>query len=100
MRRVSKKRAKLNVERKRLMEEHFGPREEWGCTFRYYLPFPHDPSPCFGSVNGHEIVKRSQGGSLTDLDNIVLLCNRHNDYLEDHPREARELGLVRSNWEV
>ena len=52
-------------------------------------------TPCFGPVNGHELVKRSAGGSIVDPGNVVLLCNAHNTAVEDHPKEARRLGLVK-----
>ena len=55
--------------------------------------------PCLGDVNGHEIVKRSQGGSIVDMDNVVLLCNKHNLWVEDNPLEAHTLGLMRHLWE-
>jgi hypothetical protein len=52
--------------------------------------------PCYGVVNAHEIVKRSQGGSITDPSNAVPLCDFHNGCVEDHPVTAHYLGLVRN----
>jgi hypothetical protein len=88
---VSRKRQAKNAERKRLMLERFGPQEEWRCLLA-------DPQ-CFGAVNGHELLKRSRGGSITDMDNVVLLCNYHNTWVEDYPEEANKMGLSKHSWE-
>jgi hypothetical protein len=49
---------------------------------------------CHGDVNGHEIVKASawRAGRLEPT-NVATLCNFHNGWIEDHPIEARQLGL-------
>lgn len=99
LRPVSEKRRAENVERQKLMLEKFGPREEWRCKLR------DDPlaqgvlGPCFGEVNGHEIVKRSRGGSIVDMEIVVLLCNAHNDAVEMHPKESARMGLAAHSWE-
>ena len=78
----------------------FGPRSSWRCRITFAHPTVQALlGPCYGPVNGHEIVKRSQGGSITDLSNIILLCARHNDWVEDSPTEAHRLGLMKHNWE-
>lgn len=92
LRPISEKRQAQNALRRELMVERFGLREEWKCSIAAL-------GSCYGPVNGHERVKRSQGGSITDMDNIILLCNFHNDYVEDNPTLARELGLSRHGWE-
>jgi len=43
-------------------------------------------------LNGHELLSRGQGGSILDLDNIVLVCNPCNTWVEDNPRESAEQG--------
>ena len=90
---IGKKRQSQNVKRKAAMLEKFGPQDEWKCEMRgRYLA-------CFGSVHGHELLKRSRGGSITDMDNVVLLCSTHNSWVEDYPELAHELGLAKHSWE-
>ena len=99
MKPISDNRRAENAEREERMVEAFGPREDWHCAI-WGHPVALVMGPCFGPVNGHEIVKRSQGGSIVDTDNIVLLCNRHNDWVEDHPVEAKKIRLSRSAWDT
>lgn len=51
--------------------------------------------PCSQRAQGlHELRKRSAGGSLTNRSNLLRACNPCNTWVEDHPTQARELGLV------
>jgi len=108
---ISKKRRALNATRREILENAWGPRP-WSCwlsnragmsvlsTKNGQLVDAFIP-PCYGEVNAHEIVKRSQGGSLVDLSNMIPLCNGHNGWVETADRDlVWELGLVRSRWEV
>ena len=84
------------------MEEHFGPKEGWVCWFmQHSLPIA---GGCYGSLAGHEILKRSRAGStdknLLDMENIVILCLRHNGWVECEPELAHSLGLAKHSWEV
>ena len=97
---VSDKRRAVNVERARILEATFGPRDSWRCSLRDTPQALVAFGPCMGTVNGHEVLKRSQGGSIIDPDNIVLLCNGHNVAVEDHPIEAHAFGLMRHVWEI
>ena len=97
--RISQKRQAEMQLRKSLMEETFGPRETWRCTFWLYRSTLMEPSLCHGNVNGHELLKRSRGGSITDMNNVVLLCDFHNGWCEDHPSDAHDMGLARHSWE-
>ena len=45
----------------------------------------------------HEILRRSQGGSATDPDNILLVCRECHRWITDNPDEAIELGLAKSS---
>jgi len=49
---------------------------------------------CFGNLTVHHLTKASQGGTYTP-DNLVTLCARHNDLIEERPTIATALGLVR-----
>jgi len=92
--RVSKKRKAQNAIRKILLADKYGPPAYWKCEIG-----PIIGDACFGPVNGHELLKRSRGGSITDLDNIMLACNYHNEWVESHPQEAHEMGLAIHSWE-
>jgi hypothetical protein len=100
MKPVSEKRKVLNIERAAMLEETFGPREEWFCQFAIYCErFPDVIVRALdrahrGEVHGHEILKRSRGGSITDPNNVALLCDFHNGWVEDFPLTAMKLGLA------
>lgn len=47
----------------------------------------------------HEIKTRGRGGSIYTTDNCIAACQRHHDWITEHPSEAHELGLVRHSWE-
>jgi hypothetical protein len=100
---VSDKRRRENKERAAMMEEKYGPRP-WECQFHDFTTardadLMHRVADlgglnCHGDVNGHEIVKASawRAGRLEPT-NVATLCNFHNGWIEDHPIEARQLGL-------
>jgi hypothetical protein len=109
--RVSKKRQRENVIRRENLERAWGARP-WSCWLSHKVgeTVSHSDGkpglvasiipPCYGEVNAHEIVKRSQGGSITDPSNMIPLCNFHNGWVETADRDlVWSLGLVRSNWE-
>ena len=97
---VSDRRRAVNKLRAEMMEEHFGPRDTWACWVRSRPAMALVMGGCYGDVNGHEVVKRSQGGSIVDPTNILLLCNRHNSFVENEPDIAHKFGLMRHSWEV
>jgi len=92
--RVSSKRRRENAQRKAAMIERFGPPETWHCSAPMFMD-----THCYGEIHGHEILKRSRGGSITDMDNVVLLCDFHNGVVEDQPEAAHREGLARHSWE-
>ena len=99
---VSKNRQRVNKLRAEAMEEHFGPREGWTC---YFVAHPVIVAKgCYGPPSGHEILKRSRAGStdenLLDVEGIVILCARHQVWVEDFPKIAHSLGLAKHSWEV
>lgn len=58
------------------------------------------PGQCMGALVAHEVVKRSQmRDAHLDVENCLAVCWFHNGWIEDHPPDAKALGLVRSNWE-
>jgi hypothetical protein len=53
------------------------------------------PGVCMGELHAHELEKRSQRRDAhLDPENCVAVCNFHNGWVEDNPREAHRLGLV------
>lgn len=55
---------------------------------------------CFGQPRTvHHLRKASRGGLYT-LSNLVVLCTRHNDWVEDYPLVAHTWGLVIREGEV
>lgn len=44
------------------------------------------------SVDVHELVRRSQGGSTVDEANTSALCRQCHDWIGDHPRLAEKEG--------
>lgn len=58
------------------------------------------PGACSGPLTAHELTKRSQmRDAHLDASNCVASCWFHNGWIEDHPADARALGLVVSAWE-
>lgn len=50
------------------------------------------------SVDLHEIVRRSQGGSILDEGNILAVCRRCHRWITEMPWEAANVGLHLPGW--
>lgn len=44
------------------------------------------------SVDVHELLARSAGGSIVDPENLRTSCRAHNHWAEDHPTAAEAIG--------
>lgn len=105
---VSENRRKVNKARREALEARFGPRSAWKCRFKGFVagtPYADaETLRCHGAVNGHETLSRARAGqtdaNLLDVSRIVLLCNRHNEWVESNPEAAHEVGLALHAWEV
>lgn len=53
----------------------------------------------FPSRDVHELVRRSQGGSILDEDNVLAVCRKCHDRIGREPNLAVELGLAKRSWE-
>jgi 5-methylcytosine-specific restriction endonuclease McrA len=47
----------------------------------------------------HEIVRRSQGGSILDEKNLLAVCRPCHTRIGNYPQLAFDLGLARRGWE-
>jgi len=52
-----------------------------------------------GSVDVHELKRRSQGGSILDRDNCIAVCRECHMRIGNHPQLAFDLGLAKHGWE-
>jgi hypothetical protein len=54
---------------------------------------------CGGKFEVNHIRNRGMGGSsdphVHDLDNLMLLCSNHHQWVTEHPKLAKDLGLSR-----
>ena len=51
------------------------------------------------SVDIHEIIRRSQGGSILDESNLMAVCRPCHNRIGREPALAFELGLAKHGWE-
>ena len=51
------------------------------------------------SIDLHEKVRRSQGGSILDEDNILCVCRMCHRRIGNEPQLAFDLGLALHGWE-
>lgn len=54
---------------------------------------------CWGPMDPHHILRRSQGGS-NDPENLVTLCRAHHDWVHGNPSASNDLGLLRRSWSI
>lgn len=84
--RTSKKRDVANAERRKVLAKLRQTRG--GCEARAVRR-------CTGAMDdGHEVHTRGRGGSITDPDNILMVCRPCHDWITDHPREADCAGYT------
>lgn len=87
IRSVSARRAAQADHRNKVRFEVFH-RDDWRCQLR-----DGSAGQCFGPLTVHHLRKASQGGKY-EASNLVTLCARHNDWVEDEPAKAYAMGLV------
>jgi 5-methylcytosine-specific restriction endonuclease McrA len=62
----------------------------------------HDKKVTFiqkNSTDVHEIIRRSQGGSILDEDNVLAVCRPCHTRIGNYPQLAFDLGLAKHGWE-
>lgn len=65
------------------------------------IPTLRPPSPrCSGPLDPHEVIPRDawRAGYLV-LDNVVMLCRHHHEWVTVNPTEAHKLKLHGYSWE-
>jgi hypothetical protein len=60
----------------------------------------HAPGDCAGVLDPHELIPRSvwRRGYLV-VENVISVCRRHHDWIDDHPDDAELLGLHARSWQ-
>lgn len=71
-------------------------RDQMRCQFPHHL---RPDVPCRGGLSVHHLLKASHGGPFVP-GNLLTLCVVSNDWVEDNPEDAYELGLVVRSWEA
>lgn len=62
----------------------------------------HDEKPVYrrnASMDVHELVRRSQGGSILDEDNLMCVCRPCHTRIGNNPQLAFDLGLAKHGYE-
>jgi len=47
----------------------------------------------------HEIKTRARGGSITDLDNLALLCRPCHTFITQNPAQGKAEGWLKNSWD-
>jgi hypothetical protein len=89
---VSDRRRAENVERRENVMAAFGRYPD--CALCAPLAAHGIRTGCNGKADdADEVLRRSAGGSITDVGNIRPVGRRCHTWLTEHPEEAREWGL-------
>lgn len=95
----SKKTEKTYVERRKVVSEML---LEFPLCFACPIFAKHDGLSTFihrNSVDIHELVRRSQGGSILDKDNLVSVCRQCHTRIGNEPSLSFSLGLAKHLWD-
>lgn len=99
MRRRSKKKEKEYVERRKIVAQLLEERP-WCEACPVFAK--HDGLATYQrnkSVDVHELVRRSQGGSILDIPNLLCVCRNCHRRIGNYPALAFDLGLAKRSWE-
>lgn len=95
IRKTSKKRDLLNVARREFVKYMLLKHPKCVACRIFAL---HDKRVTFvqrDSVDVHELLRRSQGGSIIDEENCICVCRVCHNRIGDEPNLAVSLGLAR-----
>ena len=99
MRHRSKKKEKEYVERRKIVAQLLGERPLCEACPVFAK---HDELATYvrkRSADVHEIIRRSQGGSILDIENLMCVCRGCHVRIGNYPALAFELGLAKHGWE-
>ncbi len=111
LRSVSKKRASIQGQRRKLVQEQLAVRPQCEAGEPIYMWHQNNfgaehaqekrrTDRCQGRATDiHEPLQRSAGGSILDVDNTIAVCRRCHDWIHGHPDVAKSLGLLRNSWD-
>jgi hypothetical protein len=54
---------------------------------------------CWGPIDPHHVLRRSQGGPDT-VENLISVCRAHHDWIHQHPARSYDLGLLRRSGDA
>jgi hypothetical protein len=90
---VSAKRRKLNVSRRKFVEETLSARTR--CEAGSLIRTVDGTHRCGGfSTDVHEVLTRARGGDILDPDNVRAICRSCHDWIHRNPGIALELELL------
>lgn len=71
-------------------------RDRYTCRAKELV----DAVRCAGPLDPHEVIPRSAwaAGYLV-LDNVVIVCRNHHEWIGEYPDEAHAIGLHGYSWE-
>lgn len=93
---ISTKRRERQPERTAVVDAAWE-RDGGRCQARLYVPSVR----CAGQLDPHEIIPRSAwAAGAYVLDNVLMVCRAHHDWIGDNPKLAHEAGLHGFSWEI
>ena len=99
LRPVSKKRQAANRERRQNLHDRYGPNPL--CHACPIYAEAGIVTGCDGRADdGHEVLTRARGGSITDPDGILPVGRRCHERIDAEQDEAVRLGLLRHSWDT
>ena len=111
LRKVSKKRQKVQGQRRKLVQEQLAARPRCEAGEPIYMWYANNfgtayaqekrrTDRCQGRASDiHEPLQRSAGGSILDVNNTIAVCRRCHDWIHQPPDVSKSLGLLRNSWD-
>ena len=105
-----KRSSKKIAHRSKKMEDKYVDRRKFVKKILSERPFcqacpvfaEHDARAVFWvnqSTDVHELVRRSQGGSILDEENVLAVCRPCHTRIGEYPELSFNLGLAKHSWE-
>ena len=98
LRRVSKKRAKVQRQRSAMVGRELDRRPTCEVGNMLYL-WENGPYCLARASELHEPLTRARGGSILDPHNTIAVCRNCHRWIHDNPQSAPQLGLLKSQHE-